>query len=130
MLPYAVKVGRIPQHIYKSFLEMQKTAQEFPEVPDTDLSCHAVCRVLVKMYPEFQFQDGHFYRNYQHTWIIHPDAPHVIMDMYPVGGGGALIIDGSARLLCWRELYDISHAPNFDKDDVQFQVEYILANSQ
>ncbi len=129
MLPYAVKIGRIPERIYTLFLKMQETVRAFPEIPEDDLTCHAICRALVKLYPEFQFQDGHFDQNCQHTWIVHPDAPHVVMDMYPVGGGGALIVDAGARHVCWSGLYDTTHPPYFDGDVVQAQTQYLLKSA-
>ncbi len=98
MTPYVL--SQIPSDEVDLFQKIKLAVNELPDIDlglDDDgkeiiLSCHILARAVAKVFG-LKPVDGHFYPNFQHTWLLTPHR-HII-DVYPVAIlGGPILIDG------------------------------------
>ena len=127
MIPYAVKCGRVPMGIYREFLTMCRYTQMFPDPPEGDLTCHAVCKALAMRFESFRCVDGHFDGIFQHSWLVPSKHQNIVVDMYPVAGVGSFMLDTDHFGDRWAERYVSERKPNFCKKQVREHIDFLLA---
>lgn len=96
MTPWAAQY--IPVKDQELFFEIRKIVEQMKDMPlGTDeegeeiiLSCHILCRALVRLYPQLRAEDGFFRTGLLHSWLVTPQG--TIMDFYVPGAIGCLAI--------------------------------------
>lgn len=124
MTPYVVSSGYIPQSLMDMFITMRNAFEALPDFEGEIITCHALCTAFAKRY-DLTCIDGYFEKGNQHSWIIDPEYPKVIFDMYPVGGASSFIVY-MHWLLPWDKLY-IACEIEYDKVEYERQVQKILS---
>ncbi len=124
MTPYAISSGSIPPELVECFRIMRNVIENLPDFEGEELTCHAVCTALAKRY-NLTCIDGHFGVGNEHSWLIDPAHPKVVMDMYPVAGASSFIVFNH-WLVPWHALY-IPKQFDIDTTIRERQVAKILA---
>lgn len=105
MAAYVIDNGRISQKTFETFLEMRRVFEDILRGKvGEEVSCHTICRAFAAHYP-VEVRDGHFQcTGFHHSWLVFPENPHVVADMYPVGGAVPLLVSTRAPSP-WKHLY-------------------------
>ena len=104
MTPYAVSTGDIPASVLDVFHSMRDVVETIPDLQGEDMTCHALCHALSNFFPVI-YQEGYCGNHMQHGWLIHRDAPGVVLDMYPIAGASSFIVLTSMRHLPMHAMY-------------------------
>ena len=103
MTPYTVSTGDIPTELLSTFYKMRATFERLPDFEDELITCHAICSAFAQHF-NLTCVDGYWGTGNEHSWIINPKYPKVIIDMYPIGGATPFIIF-KHWILPWDKLY-------------------------
>lgn len=107
MLTYAVRQNYVSVEKYKLFNQLVEAFNTFPDFPEPDIiSCHAVCRALVKIFEghELTCVDGYFHtKGHDHSWLDLGGG--IIADMYPIAGCNPFLVDAGHFMIPWNKLY-------------------------
>lgn len=103
MIPYCVSSGDIPKQLVELFHTMRTAFENLPDFEGELITCHAVCTAFAEHY-NLTCIDGYFDIGGQHSWLIDPEYPNVILDIYPVAGASSFIIYKHWATI-WAKLY-------------------------